>query len=123
MAKILLIEDYPAVARLVELVLAMEHHQVALAADGEEGLEKARGGGYDLVVLDVGLPKMDGWEVLELLRAEPSTAGIPVVVLTAHAEVAADGVDGAAAVVVKPFNTAEFLSAIASVLEGRVRAR
>ncbi|MGH9166450.1 MAG: response regulator transcription factor [Acidimicrobiia bacterium] len=121
MARILLIEDYPAVARLVELVLAMEHHQVALAADGEEGLEKARGGGYDLVMLDVGLPKMDGWEVLELLRAEPSTAGIPVVVLTAHAE-AADGVDGAAAVVVKPFNTAELLSAIASVLEGSVRA-
>ena len=123
MARILLIEDHPAVARLVELVLAMDHHHVVLAADGEEGMEMARPGGYDVVMLDVGLPKMDGWEVLELLRAEPSTAGIPVVVLTADAEVAAEGVDGAEAVVVKPFSTAELLASVALVLEGRVRAR
>jgi DNA-binding response OmpR family regulator len=67
--RLLIVEDEPKVARFVERGLREEHFTVDVAFDGEEGLDLALVHDYDLVVLDVMLPKKDGFEVLEALRA------------------------------------------------------
>jgi DNA-binding response OmpR family regulator len=81
-ATILIVEDEFAVARGIQYALQQEGYQVAVARSGEEGLEFATNQAPDLVVLDVRLPGMDGFEVLRRLRATGSKA--PVLVLTAR---------------------------------------
>ncbi len=82
MAKILLIEDDPLIARMYEKIFAFDHHEVVTAADGEAGLAKVRGDTPTLILLDVMMPKMNGLEVLDRLKADPATRAIPVVMLT-----------------------------------------
>jgi CheY-like chemotaxis protein len=86
MAKILLVEDEPDNRDLVRIFLETDGHEVATAATGEEGLELARGGGFDLVLMDLSLPgEFDGLEATRRLRADPAFDRLPVVALTAHA--------------------------------------
>ena len=82
MAKILVVEDDPLMSRMYEKIFLFEKYEVELAHDGEEGLEKARSVKPTLIMLDVMMPKMNGLEVLEKLKADPDTKGIPVVMLT-----------------------------------------
>ena len=84
MPRVLVIEDAPATQRLIEMTLMLEGWDVQVAASGESGLEVAESDTPDLVVLDIALPKMDGWQVLKTLRADSATASIPVIVVTAH---------------------------------------
>ena len=85
MAKILIVEDDPYVRRFYERLyrVAEVDHQIEMAADGEEGLAKAKTFKPTLILLDIMMPKMDGFEVLERLKADPETADIVVVMLTA----------------------------------------
>jgi DNA-binding response OmpR family regulator len=81
---ILLVEDHLATAERYGYRLALEGYRVSLASDGVEGLTMARQARPDLVVLDIRMPRMDGIEVLEKLRADDTTSDLPVVVLTHH---------------------------------------
>ena len=81
MSRILIIEDEAGIARFVELELKHEGNEVEKAADGREGLDKALSGSFDLILLDVMLPGLNGMEVLRRLRQEKDT---PVIMLTAR---------------------------------------
>jgi CheY-like chemotaxis protein len=79
---LLLIEDDPLMLRMYRKIFKLEGYQVELAAGGQEGLDKAKSDKPTLVLLDIMMPKMDGFEVLGKLKEDPETKDIPVVVLT-----------------------------------------
>ena len=83
MATILVVDDDRDIRELMEAILEAAGHDVTLAADGQEGLSKLKRRAYDLVVLDIMMPTMSGYEVLEQIRAMPSRASTPVIVVTA----------------------------------------
>src|SRR4030042_1748400 len=84
--KILVIEDDPATSRLVDYSLRHEGYQVIAASNGLEGLRKARSESPDMVILDVMLPGMDGFEICHRLRSEPATAQLPILMFSAKAQ-------------------------------------
>ncbi len=83
--KILVVEDDPSALRLVGYTLEQEGYQVITASDGLEGVRKARDEHPDLIILDVMLPGLDGYEVCQQLRKKPETANLPILMLTAKA--------------------------------------
>ena len=116
MTKILLVEDEEKLARFVELELKHEGYAVDKAFDGREGLEKAEAGGYDLLLLDIMLPGLNGLEVLRRLR---KSSTVPVIMLTARDAVMdkVTGLDmGADDYVTKPFSIEELLARIRAAL-------
>jgi CheY-like chemotaxis protein len=102
------------------MVLSGSGFDVDIAADGTEGLRKARSTTYDLVLMDVELPGMDGLTVTRMLKSDPKTAGVPVIALTANAmkgdeqEALAAGCSG---YITKPIEVASFVQRIATYLE------
>lgn len=82
MAKILIVEDDPLISRMYQKIFAFENYKVEMAADGQEGLAKARSTKPSIILLDVMMPKMNGLEVLDHLKADAETKDIPVVILT-----------------------------------------
>lgn len=82
MAKILIVEDDPLMNRMYQKIFTFEKFEVDMAHDGEEGLEKARSGKPTLILLDIMMPKLNGLQVLDKLKADPETKAIPVVMLT-----------------------------------------
>lgn len=112
MAKILVVEDEPKIARFVELELKHEGYEVELAADGRSGLEKALKKDTDLVLLDVMLPGLSGMEVCRRVRMESQ---VPIIMLTAKGDVTdkVAGLDmGADDYMTKPFAIEELLARI-----------
>ena len=83
MSKILIVDDEAPIRALMRATLSMAGHQVVEAAGGEEAIEKIKKQNFDLMVLDIMMPVTDGYEVLERVKAIPSRAHIPVVVVTA----------------------------------------
>jgi CheY-like chemotaxis protein len=119
-SRILIVEDSAVIRRLIEVCLRAADLEIITRDDGRTGLTAVSSESPDLVVLDIGLPGMDGWEVLDRIRKDPTTKSIPVVVLTAHAEEesrrrANEG--GADAFVTKPFQPNDFRSTVLSLLE------
>lgn len=117
--KILLVEDEEKLARMVELELRYEGYEVTKAADGRAGLELALTGGFDLVLLDIMLPQLNGMEVLRRLRKE---SDVPVLMLTARDTVMdkVAGLDsGANDYITKPFAIEELLARIRAALRGK----
>lgn len=114
--RILLVEDEPDLLRGLAQALREEGYAVDTAADGEEGLYKAESWNYDAVVLDVMLPKLDGWQILDRLRATKRT---PVLMLTAR-DTKRDrvrGLDaGADDYVVKPFDLSELFARLRALI-------
>lgn len=107
---VLVIEDVPHVVQLIRAALAGRSFEVEVAHDGEEGLAKATSLDPAIVLLDLGLPGLDGREVLRRLRSDPATVDVPVIVVTAHAdsETAAQTRSlGADEFVAKPFRPSE----------------
>lgn len=116
MAQVVLVaEDDPSVRMTIEFVLTDEGFDVLLAEDGEEALRMALESTPDIILLDQMMPKMDGKEVLLALRAEPSTAQIPVVVLSGMARGAPTDWPGAH-FVGKPFSPDALVKRIRDVL-------
>jgi DNA-binding response OmpR family regulator len=112
-ARILIVEDEERIASFVSKGLRADGHLTTVVGDGAAGLDHALSGDHDLVVLDIGLPTMDGFEVLEKMRAEGS--GVPVIVLTARDSVgdtvsALEG--GADDYMPKPFRFAELVARV-----------
>ena len=85
MSKILLVEDNEMNRDMLSRRLVRNGYEVLIAIDGGEGLAKARAESPDLILMDMSLPGLDGWEATRQLKAEPGTRGIPVIALTAHA--------------------------------------
>lgn len=113
MARILIVEDEQRIASFVAKGLRADGHLTTIVADGHAGLDRALSGDFDLVVLDIGLPGIDGFEVLDQLRAHGSQ--VPVIVLTARDSVgdtvsALEG--GADDYMPKPFRFAELLARV-----------
>lgn len=106
--RILLIEDDPDIQKMVQLSLQfVAGHEVHTASSGKEGLVKAPALRPDLILLDVMMPEMDGYETCRQLKADPATGGIPVVFLSAKAQAAEvqKGRElGAIGYLVKPFD-------------------
>jgi two-component system cell cycle response regulator DivK len=84
MAVILVVEDDDANQELVTRFLRRNGHQVLLAADGAMGISSAQQYVPDLILMDLGLPGMDGWEAAQRIRSMPETRHIPIIALTAH---------------------------------------
>jgi len=120
--KILAVDDERHIVRLVEVNLARAGYQVVTAFDGREALEKVKSERPDLIVLDVMMPYMDGFEVLNVLKKDPETKDIPVIMLTAKAQDAdvfrgwQSGVD---TYLTKPFNPLELLTFVKRILQSR----
>lgn len=85
MAKILLVEDNEMNQDLLSRRLERKGYSVVLAVDGGDGVQKAQADRPDLILMDMSLPVMDGWEAVRQLRASPQTEAIPIIALTAHA--------------------------------------
>ena len=85
MAKLLYVEDNETNRDMLSRRLLRRGYEVLLAIDGEEGIEVARSQSPDLILMDMSLPVLDGWEVTRRLKAEPETSSIPIIALTAHA--------------------------------------
>ena len=116
--KILIVDDEDDILHFLELVLREKGYEVATASGGHEALTKAQLERPDLVLLDIMMPQMDGWEVLKLLRVDEETAHIPVAMLSARTE-AKDRVqglqEGAIDYICKPFALPELLSKIEGI--------
>ena len=85
MAKILLVEDQEMNRDMLARRLTKRGFEVSIAVDGAEGVERARSESPDLILMDMSLPVMDGWEATRTLKADEATQAIPVIALTAHA--------------------------------------
>lgn len=120
--KILLIEDEPSNSRLMEVTLRPLGYETMVRGDGPSGLEAARDESVELIVLDIALPQLDGWQVLERLRGDPHTMAIPILVLTAHVGdenlmKAADG--GADVFMTKPFQPDDLRQVVKALIQQR----
>ncbi|MCL1600055.1 MAG: response regulator, partial [Actinomycetia bacterium] len=117
--RILVVDDDPDILQFVQMNLELDGFEVELAGGGREALEKAAAAPPDLMLLDVMMPEIDGLTVLRRMRADPPTANIPVIVLTARslAEDRVKGLDlGADDYITKPFDLEELISRIRTVL-------
>jgi DNA-binding response OmpR family regulator len=119
-AKVLVIDDEAPIRLLCRVNLEAEGMEVVEAEDGTVGLELARSEKPDVILLDVMMPGMDGWEVLQALQADEGTSEIPIVFLTARAELRdrAQGLElGGIDYVTKPFNPVELAPLVFDLLE------
>ena len=120
MTRVLVVDDDAPIRLLCRVNLEAEGMEVIEAADGTDGLEKARTARPDVVLLDVMLPKLDGWRVAEALLEDPRTGQIPIVFLTARAELRdqARGLEiGGIDYITKPFNPVELADLIRELLD------
>ncbi len=120
MAQVLLIDDDQIILDLLETVLTMKGHRSTLAKDGETGLRLAKEQKFDLVITDLNLPKVTGWDIIKQLKSSDETRAIPVIALSAHSD--ADDRDaahtaGCDAYVAKPLDAVSMISTVDSVLK------
>jgi two-component system response regulator VicR len=120
-AKIMVVDDEPDVVDLIKLVLESDGYTVITAYSGKESLEKLDKETPDLILLDIMMPQMDGWEVFRRIRADERTANIPVAMLTAKTQ-SIDKMIGLHVVkvddyITKPFGRSELLERIKKILK------
>jgi two-component system cell cycle response regulator DivK len=120
-ARILIADDYDDNRELLRLLLVTAEYQVLEARDGQECLELARSHLPDLIMVDLSMPKLDGWEVFQALSADRRTSDIPCVAVTAYAEIDRNRAlqTGFKAYVTKPFRTDELLEVVDRLLAER----
>jgi len=117
---ILVVDDEPGVVEIAQVNLEPEGYTVLGASDGLEGLAKIRSAKPDLVLLDIMMPQMDGWEMLRRMEADPEMAGIPVIMLTAKTqnEDILRGLEGGAVeYITKPFYPENLVASVRIILE------
>ena len=119
MARILVVDDEPAIARIIRLLLEPEGHEVLVANDGSRGFAMAQRQDPDLIVLDLMMPVMDGVWLLGMLRANDRTESVPVLVLSARSDDETqrqcEGL-GVQAYIQKPFQAEEFIAAVENMV-------
>ena len=120
-ATVLIVDDDPVIQRLLKVNFEMEGYEVIVGVDGIDGLEKARTLRPDIVVLDIMMPRMSGLDVAKALKADPDTASIPVLLLSAKAQEAdlrAGDDSGADDYLTKPFDPFQLLQRVEQLLAG-----
>jgi two-component system, OmpR family, alkaline phosphatase synthesis response regulator PhoP len=120
--RVLIIEDEPHIVLSLEYLLERDGYETATAADGERGLAMVRELRPDVVLLDLMLPRLNGYQVCQAIKSDPELAPIPVIILSAkgqEVEVLKGRSLGAAQYITKPFANAEILEAVRAVLEPR----
>ena len=120
--RVLVVDDERHIVRLVQVNLERQGYEVLTAYDGVECLEKAKAEKPDLIILDVMMPRMDGFEALQRLKSDPETNQIPVIMLTARAQdrdVLQGYQYGAALYLTKPFSPLELISLVKRVFESQ----
>ena len=115
---VLVVDDDPVIVNLLQVNFEIEGYDVLAATGGEAGLAQARLGHPDVIVLDVMMPGIDGLEVARRLRADPETASIPIILLSAKAQTTdiQAGLSVADEYVTKPFEPLELLERVNSVV-------
>jgi phosphate regulon transcriptional regulator PhoB len=117
--KILIVDDEPDIVELISYNLKKEGFHLAMAADGEEALRKVRTGHLDLIILDLMLPGIHGMELCRILRNNPRTAHVPIIMLTAKGEESdkVRGLEtGADDYMTKPFSPKELIARVKAIL-------
>jgi len=116
---VLVVEDDPVILRLLEVNFELEGYRVLVAHDGAEGIEVARAERPDVVISDIMMPSVSGIELLETLKADPATASIPIILLSAKAQTGdlKAGMDaGADDYVTKPFEPLDLIDRVNALL-------
>ena len=120
--RVLVVDDTASVRELIRINLALEGFEVHVAADGEEALVLVAELVPDLITMDVVMPKLDGLAAATRLKADPATAAIPIVMVTARAQTT-DRVKGRAAgvdaYITKPFEPSELVDTVRKLIDGR----
>jgi DNA-binding response OmpR family regulator len=118
-ATVLLVEDDPVILKLLEVNFELEGYSVLLAHDGAEGIELARSSDPDLIISDIMMPNVSGIELVQTLKADDATSGIPIILLSAKAQTAdirAGMEAGADDYVTKPFEPLELVEHVQALL-------
>lgn len=126
MSRILVVDDDPMVTRLVRINLELEGFDVVEAWDGKTALKILKENPPDLLVLDIMMPQMDGWQVLEKVREQQIYKNLPIVILTAKVQdedIAKGWKMGADGYVVKPFNPVGLAETLRSVISTTPKER
>jgi two-component system alkaline phosphatase synthesis response regulator PhoP len=117
--RILVVDDEIYIVHILDFSLGMEGYEVITALDGEQALEKARAEKPDLIVLDIMMPKLDGYETCKMLKAEPGTKDIPVILLSAKGRNVDQKIGfevGADDYITKPFSPRKLVERINAIL-------
>lgn len=117
--KVLIVDDEPNIVAALEFLLEKQGYRVRVAANGEEALEQLDAFGPDLVLLDVMVPKLSGYEICQRMRAEPRWRDIKIVMLSARGrevEISKGMSLGADLYVTKPFSSADLVAALRNLL-------
>ena len=120
MPRILAVDDEPNIVRLIQVNLERHGYQVDTANNGVQALEKIRANRPDLVVSDVMMPEMDGFELLSTIKRDPALEDLPIIMLTAKTQdknVMEGYSRGADMYLTKPFNPAELLAFVKRILQ------
>jgi len=120
--KVLIVEDNPSVLRATSYILEKEGYEVLTAQNGLEGLKKAKENSPDLLILDVMLPGIDGFEICHRLRGEPQTANLPIVMFSAKGQESDKAMGkkmGADDYLTKPVDRIVLLDKVADLLAAR----
>jgi DNA-binding response OmpR family regulator len=120
--RVLIVEDEPHIVLSLEILLQRAGYTTSVATDGDEGLDLIRRQRPDVVLLDIMLPRRNGYDVCRTVKADPALAAIPVIMLSAkgqEVEVLKGLELGASAYITKPFGNAEVLEAIRAALAAR----
>jgi CheY-like chemotaxis protein len=117
--KILIVEDYPATSEMMASLMKMEGFEATIAADGLAGVKAANSWQPDLILLDIMLPEMDGFEVCEQLKKNPETMKIPVIIVSVRAaddSIRKGKASGAVDYVPKPFDPFKLIELVKKYL-------
>jgi len=118
--KILVVDDEPPIVRLMEFILAREGYEMVVAVNGQEALLQVTAHKPDLILLDIMMPRIDGYEVARKLRADPKFCHIPIIMLSAKAqdEDVRKGIDvGVNEYITKPFSPQHLVTAVRKYLD------
>lgn len=118
-ANILTVDDSASIRMTTKIALTNAGYQITEAVDGADGLTKAKGGSFDLIVTDLNMPNMNGLEMIEALRQSPAHTGIPIIFLTTESDAdmkARAKAAGATGWVTKPFDPENLVKIVKKVL-------
>ncbi|TAM37524.1 response regulator [bacterium] len=118
--KILVVDDESGLVEMLSIRLEVNNYQVISASDGQEGLDKARSEAPDLIILDLMLPRLDGYQVCRALKSDEKYKQIPIVIFTARAQesdIRAGKEAGADAYITKPFEPDILLAKVSQLIE------